>query len=75
MYGIVTLKRCGIETRQVVANGKVTSAHYSSAGTLQNALAKALMWNQTLLTGPASSITDLAKREKVTWRHIRCRYG
>ena len=33
-------------------------------------LAKALAWNHALLTGTASSMTELAKREKVTRRYI-----
>ena len=66
----VRLKRCGIETRLIVPNGKVAPAHTSSVEAIQGGLAKALAWNEALVSGTASSMTELAKREKVTQRYI-----
>ena len=66
----VKLKRCGIETRLVVENGEIQKAGASSVKSIQTALSKGLTWNQALLTGKASSMTELAKREKVTRRYI-----
>ena len=37
---------------------------------IQKALRKALVWNQTLLDGKASTLTELAKKENVAQRYI-----
>jgi site-specific DNA recombinase len=60
----------GIETRLVVPNGEVAPAHHSSVEAIRGALAKALAWNAALVNGTASSMTELAMREKVTQRYI-----
>jgi hypothetical protein len=54
------LKRCGIETRLAIPAGKPAPAHHRSITAIQEALAKALTWNQALLTGSASSLTAVA---------------
>jgi hypothetical protein len=64
------LKRSGIETRLVIPAGKPAPAHYRSITAIQEALAKALAWNQALLTGSVSTMTVLAKQEGVTQRYI-----
>ena len=66
----VRLKRCGVETRLIVPNGEVVPAHHSSIEAIRGALTKALGWNEALISGTASSMTELAKREKVTQRYI-----
>jgi site-specific DNA recombinase len=64
------LKRCGIETRLIIPAGECAPAHQRSITAIQEALAKALAWNQALLTGTVSSMTVLAKQEGVTQRYI-----
>ena len=66
----VRLKRCGVETRLIVQNETSSPAHHSSVDAIQGALAKALEWNEALLSGAASSMTQIAKREEVTQRYI-----
>lgn len=58
----VHLKRCGIETRLVVPNEDESDspAHPNTAQAIQQALAKALKWNQALLDGSVQSMTELA---------------
>jgi site-specific DNA recombinase len=66
----VQLKRCGIETKLVASNGPVTLSHPESTKAIQKALKNALTWNQSLLNGKASTLTELAKKEKVAQRYI-----
>ena len=66
----VQLKRYGIETKLVVSNGPVVLSHPESTKAIQKALRKALVWNQTLLDGKASTLTELAKKENVAQRYI-----
>jgi DNA invertase Pin-like site-specific DNA recombinase len=67
----VHLKRCGIETKLVIPNGEsFSSAHQSSVTAIQNALAKALEWNQALIAGSVSSMAELARQNDVTQRYI-----
>jgi len=67
----VHLKRCGIETKLVIPNGEAPSfAHQSSVIAIQNALAKALEWNQMLITGLVPSMSELARQNNVTQRYI-----
>ncbi len=66
----VQLKRCGIETKLVASNGPVTLSHPESTKAIQKALRRALVWNQALLNGTASTLTELAKTEKVEQRYI-----
>ena len=67
----VHLKRCGIETKLVIPNGKAPAfAHQSSVIAIQNALAKALDWNQMLITGLVPSMSELARQNNVTQRYI-----
>ena len=66
----VQLKRCGIETRLVASNGPVTLSHPESTKAIQKALRRALVWNQALLNGTASTLTEIAKKERVEQRYI-----
>lgn len=66
----VQLKRCGIETKLVASNGPVGFSHPESTKAIQKALRKALVWNQALLDGNASTLTELANKENVAQRYI-----
>jgi DNA invertase Pin-like site-specific DNA recombinase len=72
-YGItipVNLKRCGIEMKLIVPNGVQPKAHPITIGALQEAVRKALLWNQALVTGQAASLRELATQEQVTPSYI-----
>ena len=64
------LKRCGIETRLIVAGQEQPGAHDKTVRAIQDALRKALYWNQALISGKAASMAELARTEKVTQRYI-----
>ena len=66
----VQLRRCGIETKLVASNGPVVLSHPESTKAIQGALRKALLWNQALLDGKASTLTELAEKENVAQRYI-----
>ena len=66
----VHLKRCGIETRFVVPNNDTAPAHHALIQAIQEALVKALNWNDALMCNTVSSMNTLAKREGVTQRYI-----
>ena len=66
----VHLKRCGIETRFVITHNDSAPAHHASIQAIQEALVKALNWNDALMCGSVSSTNALAKREGVTQRYI-----
>ncbi|MGB5427166.1 MAG: hypothetical protein WBN95_10275 [Gammaproteobacteria bacterium] len=66
----VHLKRCGIETRFVIPGTDTAPAHHSSVQAIQEALVKALNWNEALMCSSVSSVSALAKREGVTQRYI-----
>lgn len=66
----VRLKRCGVETRLVAANGQEESAHPDSVKAIRTALKKAHQWNQMLLDGKAKTLTTLARREKCDPRYL-----
>jgi len=59
----VCLKRCGLETRLIIDNVDPAPAHHRSTHVIQETLAKALVWNETLLRGEVTSTNALAKRE------------
>lgn len=66
------LQRCGIETRLIVPNSvSLPEAHQRSIKALQEALAKALKWNQALLEGPEHSVVALSKKEQVNESYVR----
>ena len=61
----VTLKRSGIETKLVLPAGPIPVAHKRSIRALQEAVLKALTWNEELLGRSVKSLTALAKRNGV----------
>jgi site-specific DNA recombinase len=66
----VNLKRCGIEMKLIVPNGEQPKAHPITIRALQEAVRKALLWNQALVTGQAASLRELATQEHVTPSYI-----
>jgi site-specific DNA recombinase len=64
------LKRCGIETKLIIAERTPLTVHSRTQHALQSALAKALEWNQKLIDGKVESMAALAKQEGVTQRYI-----
>ena len=64
------LRRCGIETKLIIAESAPQDVHGRTRHAVQSALAKASEWNQLLISGEASSMAALAKREGVTQRYI-----
>ena len=66
----VYLKRCGIETKLIVSEDTLFPAHPETVQAIQNAVAKALAWNDALINGQTSSITALAEQENVVPQFI-----
>ena len=69
----VTLKRCGVETRLIVEQNNldhVTRPHANSCRAIQEALQKALLWNNALLSGAVKSTAKLAGQSGVSQRYI-----
>ncbi|NKB37987.1 MAG: recombinase family protein [Gammaproteobacteria bacterium] len=66
----VYLKRCGIETKLIIAGEPTSPAHPETVQAIQNALAKALKWNDALVHGQVSSIKAIATQENVTSQFI-----
>ena len=60
----------GMETKLIIANSAPPDVHGKTRQALQSALARALDWNQKLISGEVSSMAALAKREGVTQRYI-----
>ena len=72
----VQLKRCGIETKLVASTGPVMLSHPESTKAIQKALRRALVWNQALLNGTASTLTEIARNDICTNRKASgCRLG
>ena len=64
------LKRCGQETKLIIADEYINEANTNSIVAIQNALKKALEWNQSLIMGQVDNMKTLAKQENVTQRYI-----
>jgi hypothetical protein len=64
------LKRCGHESKLIIADEYASDANPTTTHAIQNALKKALIWNQALTTGEVSNMVQLAKQENVTQRYI-----
>jgi len=64
------LQRCGMELRLIVPADGVPAANEDTIKSLQATLAKALQWNQALISGEAHSMADIAHRENVTQRYV-----
>jgi hypothetical protein len=59
-----------METKLVIPGTNNSKAHHLSISAIQRSLSKALIWNQALITGSASSLSELAKNENVAQRHV-----
>jgi site-specific DNA recombinase len=66
----VSLQRCGIESKLIVAGKVPDKAHKRTIKALQEALNKAMKWNQDLISGEVKSMKALAEKEGVTQRYI-----
>jgi site-specific DNA recombinase len=69
----VNLRRCGVETKLVVENPAASQhlkPHADSVRAIQEALKKALRWNQALLDGEAHSVKAIAEANGVTDRYV-----
>ena len=64
------LKRCGHESKLIIGDEYANEVNPNSVLAIQNALKKALTWNQALITGQVSNMKQLAKQENVTQRYI-----
>lgn len=65
-----TLKRCGHETKLIIAHEYVNESNPTTTLALQNALKRGLEWNHVLMTGQVSNLKMLAKQENVTHRYV-----
>jgi len=66
----VQLKRCDDETRLIIPGQEQPLAHDRTIRAIQDALKKAMNWNQALVTGKAVSKAALAKYEGISPRQI-----
>jgi site-specific DNA recombinase len=66
----VKLKRCGIETKLIIADDDSPQAHHRTVQAIQQAMTKALNWNQALISGKAASKAALARTEGISQRYI-----
>ena len=64
------LKRCGIETKLVIAGSTEEIAHVQTVKAIQDALVKALSWNNVLINDKSTSMQKIVKEEGVTQRYI-----
>jgi site-specific DNA recombinase len=66
----VSLQRCGIESKLIVAGKDPGPAHNRTILAIQKALDKALKWNQILMTGKTLSMRALAEKNGVSQRYV-----
>ena len=66
----VRMQRCGIESKLILEGESPGNAHQRTVKAIQDALRKALAWNQELVSGEIESMSLLAKKEDVTQRYI-----
>lgn len=66
----VTLKRYGLQTRLVIPGKQSPPAYAETVRAIQDALGKALDWNQLLINSEVETMAALAKQEGVTQRYI-----
>ena len=65
-----TLRRCGIETKLILSSSKGEQPHARTLNALQEALRKALQWQEAFTSGKIPSLAAIARQEKVTQRRI-----
>jgi hypothetical protein len=63
------MKRRGVEMRLIIDGDALTTARVDLP--LLNATARAYRWSNDLLAGRARSIGEIARRERLTGRHVR----
>lgn len=69
----VALRRCGVETKLVVAQSasrEHLKPHADSLRAIQEALKNGLIWNQALIRGQARSIKALAEANRISDRYV-----
>ncbi|HIF51319.1 MAG TPA: recombinase family protein [Thiotrichaceae bacterium] len=64
------LKHCNSESKLIIGDKYASDNNPTTICAIQNALKKALSWNQALTTGEVSNMAQLAKQENVTQRYI-----
>lgn len=67
----VQFRRCGIETKLVIANSDMPFTHSSLVKALQVDLLRAIKWNNALMSGEVKTLVDLGKRDKVNPRYLK----
>jgi len=66
-----TLKRCGIETKLILSSDdKDERPHVRTLNALQDALRKALVWQEAFLSGKMPSLAAIARQEHVSQRRV-----
>ncbi len=76
----IRIKRCGVETKQVVektTQRPTLKPHADSVRAIQEAVKKGILWNEALLSGQALGINDLARQNDLGERlcnptHLAC---
>ena len=63
------MKRRGVEMRLIIDGDATPAARVDLP--LLNATGRAYRWSNELLAGRAASIGEIARRERVTGRHVR----
>jgi hypothetical protein len=71
----VYMKRCGIETKLIVSEETTAPAHPETVQAIQKALAKALAWNEGLVSGEIESMKAIAEQENILTYVISRREG
>jgi hypothetical protein len=69
----VTLKRCGVETKLIVEQrcpSRIPKPRTDSLRAIQEALQKALIWNNALFSGAVNSTMELAVQSGVSQRYV-----
>jgi site-specific DNA recombinase len=64
------LKRCNSESKLIIGDKYASDSNPTTIRAIQNALKKALSWNQALATCEVLNMAQLAKQENVTQRYI-----
>jgi hypothetical protein len=66
----VSLQRCGIESKLIVEGKPSGPAHTRTIKALQEALKKALKWNEALISGKHASMHALAKEQGISPQYV-----
>lgn len=66
----VKMQRCGIESKLIIEGQGPGSAHKRTVHAIQEALSKAMKWNQALISGEVATMKALAEKEGVAQRYL-----